>query len=304
MGDYTESKAPIAALNRFLFERLSQILLDANAPEVFDARTWVILDEFQKLGQLRGVDDLFQEGRSKGVRVVLGFQTIEKIIEVYQSEQIPDILMTQAKAVAFLRCIGKTAKFASEHLMKQLVWRESRNSSKSRTAGDWRTQEQEGSGWGQEDDYVVRPDAFYNELPEAGEKNGVGGYYLASAVGHPHHHNYTWRDLSYIAELASAKPQHKRFEERTGRRYQFLEEWTQDDIVRLLPKHEENPLPPMQPKPLKTEIEAQNKVTITFDKPVTSSAEQERRNFADTILDALSRANKFPDEAEKGGKSQ
>ena len=232
LGDHAEAGAPIKALNRFFFQRLTQVLLDSDAPEVFEPRTWIILDEFQRLG-LTGIDDLFQTGRSKGIRMVLGFQNLESVEKAYDSELIPKILMSQAKAVAFLRCIGNTAESAAKYLGMSEVWRESVNKGQSRSIVNFEIQEDHSIQTAIAEELVVRAEEFYKRLPEAGPVNGVWGFYFASAVGDPYLHGYQWNEVKHFAKLKSLKEEHSHFMKRKGRRYQFLTEWEAEDRKRL-----------------------------------------------------------------------
>jgi hypothetical protein len=77
---FSEASRPI---NQALFRMVSLLLLnrtDRSPKEREDAKSqsnWIFLDEVREIGKLKGYHELANKGRSKGVRLVLGFQSIE-----------------------------------------------------------------------------------------------------------------------------------------------------------------------------------------------------------------------------------
>src|SRR5439155_7372550 len=63
----------VTRLNRVLFQRLTQLLLDEKPA----GRTLVVLDELRQLVPLEGLDNLLIEGRDRDICVVAGAQDSE-----------------------------------------------------------------------------------------------------------------------------------------------------------------------------------------------------------------------------------
>ncbi len=77
-------------------------------------RHWFVLDEFRAMQKVDAMHDLLNRGRGKGASVVLGIQSIEGLMEVYQENGTHDIL-SQCTSKSFLRSGGpKTAQWASD----------------------------------------------------------------------------------------------------------------------------------------------------------------------------------------------
>jgi len=112
LGNNQKALAPIQAINRLVFQRLTELILDQ--PESDTRRTWIYLDEVRKLGKLDGLSDLMTNGRSKGVCVVLGFQDIDGIRAVYGKE-VAGELTSMPATFGILRVSGaSTPQWASE----------------------------------------------------------------------------------------------------------------------------------------------------------------------------------------------
>lgn len=121
LGNYQTATAPIQAINRVLFRRLSELILSQGESPGEDRRTWIFLDEVRKLGKLDGLDDVMTNGRSKGACVVLGFQDISGLRSVY-GEQIADEITAMPATFGILRVAGtKTPQWASELFGEQEV---------------------------------------------------------------------------------------------------------------------------------------------------------------------------------------
>ena len=111
LGSRSQYGATLAALNRVLFNRLSQMATDEE--EDTDARTWFFIDEAKYAGKLEGITPLVDRGRSKGMCVVLGFQDVEGMRAVY-SELEADSLIGQCEHKALLRVASPaTAEWAA-----------------------------------------------------------------------------------------------------------------------------------------------------------------------------------------------
>jgi integrase len=74
----------IKPINQAIFRMVSLTLLSR-----FDSLTrssWVFMDEIREIGVLQGYHALANKGRSKGVRLAIGFQTIEGLITEHKDE--------------------------------------------------------------------------------------------------------------------------------------------------------------------------------------------------------------------------
>ena len=78
-------------VNQLLMKRICQLTLSRDEERPIDL-TWFFLDEVREAGKLDGLRRLMTEGRSKGVRVVLGFQDIEGMYELYGEHQAEEMV--------------------------------------------------------------------------------------------------------------------------------------------------------------------------------------------------------------------
>jgi len=113
LGNHPNFRESIAPINSLLLRVLSGHLL--TGPEVDGPRTWVVLDEFRWMEQVECIRELLNQGRSKGISVLLGIQDIEGLKVVYGDHAANEIL-GQCANKSFLR-IGSypTAEWAEKH---------------------------------------------------------------------------------------------------------------------------------------------------------------------------------------------
>lgn len=120
-----ENETVVRPLNRLLFKRLSQLLLDSRynhhveTGEGTKERRAIFLDECSQLGRLEGLSDLLTEGREFGVEVVIGVQTYSQMVSAY-GEQDAKTILGQCGFKAFLKCDGDTAQWAGKQIGQQL----------------------------------------------------------------------------------------------------------------------------------------------------------------------------------------
>jgi hypothetical protein len=88
LGTAASDEEVLKPLNRLLLDRVGQLLLDL--PERPHAgqedpvgRTWLLLDEFPRLGRTTRMPVLMTNGRSKGLVAVIGIQDIADLQETY-----------------------------------------------------------------------------------------------------------------------------------------------------------------------------------------------------------------------------
>ena len=116
LGSSQTAATAIAAANRLLFQRVTQIILD-ELPELAPddpSKTWIVLDEFVRIGRLDGMTDAATMGRSKGLAVVLSLQDIDGMRAVYGREATNEIL-GQFSNIGLLRLNSvETARWAAD----------------------------------------------------------------------------------------------------------------------------------------------------------------------------------------------
>ena len=111
-GRDEDFKAPLDALNRVIFNQLVQLSL--KQPNTERANTWFFLDELREAGKLDRINALIVEGRSHGIRVVIGFQDIDGLREVYGEHAANEIAGVCVNK-AFLRLDSEsTAQWAAK----------------------------------------------------------------------------------------------------------------------------------------------------------------------------------------------
>lgn len=164
VGDKTVRTA-VDAIHRAIFRRLSQLI--TSQPEAPKDETWVVLDEARELGRLEGLSDVLNEGRSKGARVVLGFQDLDGLFQVY-GEHLASEMVGNCGNIAVLKLNNpRTEKWASEYFgsFKYL------KASWSRSSG----QHPSSSISVQEDsDAAILPQEIHNFTPTSREKGLMG----------------------------------------------------------------------------------------------------------------------------------
>jgi len=187
LGNSETARKALDAINRVLFQRITELLLNQSENRDDTRRTWIFLDEVAEAGELAGLMSLLAKGRSKGVCVVLGFQDIEALREVY-GEKIAHALTGQCNNKAILRLESPaTAEWASK-LFGAYEAVEERYSHGEGGGG---------SNWSYAQEYVNRQSVLESQfylLPVINQKNGLSGYYIVQEVG-AYHHTYAGHKL-------------------------------------------------------------------------------------------------------------
>ena len=110
------NRASLDPINQVLFRRLADLLLDRKNTR--DELTWLFLDEVREAGKLDGLPSMLNQGRSKGLSIVLGFQEIEGMEHVY-GEKVAGEIFGQCAYKTFLRTNSqKTASWIEGHFGK------------------------------------------------------------------------------------------------------------------------------------------------------------------------------------------
>lgn len=179
LGNYQAATVPVQAINRTIFSRLTQLILDQSEHE--QRRNWVFLDEVRKLGKLDSLDDLMTNGRSKGAAVVLAFQDIDGMRAVYGKEEAGEITSMPA-SFGCLRVAGaETPRWASDIHGEQEVIQSLRN--RSETVGGGQGFGSLSSSAGQSEQLrekkVFLPSAF-RTLPRPERGKPLYGYFCSA----------------------------------------------------------------------------------------------------------------------------
>jgi hypothetical protein len=217
-GSSHVAEAATEAMTDGAFTFVAKLLLDG--PEVITPETLVGVDEaWRYLSELAA---LLLEGRSKGVFVIINFQDIDEMREVY-GERIANALVAQCSLMAFLgQQSEETARWAS------------------RILGDYESEEGDKG-------LVKRESLFASELlnlPHTTPANGLSGYYVSPYIG------------AYFSCLpgewitANLCPKSKDVPDFVSRpaEHQYLKGWTPADLRRLgLDDDDDPPLAPSEP---------------------------------------------------------
>jgi hypothetical protein len=218
LGNEESLRAPLDALNRVIFQRLTELVL--NGTESTRRRSWFFLDEVKEAGKLDGLSRLLTKGRSKGARVVLGFQDIEGLRSIY-GELAANELAGMCANKAILRIDSEaTARWAAQSIGESL-FREF-TSSTSETRG------KEHSTTSSTQEHITQRQAVLASqlmrlpVPDA---SGFYGYYVTPAVGVYHN------KVSFLGKLRR-HGRRRDFEPRPTQD-QYVPPWAEDDAARV-----------------------------------------------------------------------
>lgn len=170
----------VGPITRALFLRASQLI--TGQPDAGDGSldTWFFLDEVRLAGYLEGLNSLLLKGRSKGAHVVLGFQDIVGMREVY-GPNVGNELVGQCGNLAFLRVTNPdTAEWASKHIGKKEF--EAETVSEGMTQGKLeRSTTQNRSITAQEKDVVPPQEFMLLQVPSLEKGDGMRGVFAIPA---------------------------------------------------------------------------------------------------------------------------
>jgi len=210
LGNNERARVALDRINQVVFKRVSELLLDLKEDRAGKRRNWIFLDELAEAGKLEGLPSLLTKGRSKGVCVVLGFQDIDSLKEVY-GENMAGALTGQCNCKAILRLESpKTAEWASklfgEYEAIEIRTSESFSntsggsggSSSGGGGGSFNWNSSSGSNWSStrsltySEEYAKRQSVLESQLyaiPPTSAETGLTGYYLVPGIG-PYRHTY------------------------------------------------------------------------------------------------------------------
>lgn len=177
----------LQGLNRALFKRLVELV--RKQPEVARGETrqsWFIIDELRNAGNLEDVDKLLVEGRSKGACVVLGFQDLPGLREVFGDKRADEILGACANKVFLQNGDGTTIDYATKHFKSQDILETRVSHSKNKTKGGMGG-DNSSEGYSVSRQRVSRPvvhEGLLKSLPKPSPgRVGLAGYCDTAVVG-------------------------------------------------------------------------------------------------------------------------
>lgn len=224
IGKDNQAKEALSAINQLIFTRVAQILLDK--PEVKRPETFIVLDELASIGKLNQLKELAEEGRSKGVCLAVGFQSIKSIENVY-NEKVAEAITGQFRHKAFLRLDSEpTAEWASKLIGDAEIRRITEGVTMSKDGRNRTLTEQF------QTIRVVKPSEFLSILP-INENIGQGmiGYYLGQKA------YQLLYPIDFIRQNLWAKSDKVPDFLKSPDSYQRLEPWTEEDLHRLSIHH-------------------------------------------------------------------
>jgi len=113
LGGREDLQASLQPINRIAVKIISTTFL-AGAESAQHARLWFFCDELKTAGRLDALPALLN-GRSKGVRCVLGFQDLEGLFVAYGNRDAAKEILARCLTISWLKLGGDdTARWASE----------------------------------------------------------------------------------------------------------------------------------------------------------------------------------------------
>jgi len=251
LGNDEATRTALDAINQVIFKRLTELILAQTESD--SRRTWVFLDELRQAGKLDGLSSLLTKGRSKGACVVLGFQDIEGLREVY-GNQLANEIAGQCANKAILRSdSADTARWCSALFGERevLETRVSHGSNTGTSSQGWRGKETStASSSTTRSEHLAKRDVVLSseimDMPPTTFQNGLPGYYLVPSIG------AYYCDASGDWVRQDIKPKSNRVLDIDPRSEddQFLRHWDEADFKRLGLRISQPP-----PRPTPTELE-------------------------------------------------
>ena len=236
LGNDESARSAIDPINRALFQRASELTLART--EGSESQTWFLLDEIREAGRLPALNPLLLKGRSKGACVVLSFQDIEGLREVY-GPHLANEIVANCNNLALLRTnSAATAEWAAALFGKFLIEDQDKTSGIAGTdASSSKTTRL------LERPSVMSGDLLYLRPPS--EADGLTGYFrdLKARTDEPKRFTIEWK------EIEAARLSGKGFSHRDINRSELvLLPWNGEDLKRLgLDKP--SPVHPPTPRP-------------------------------------------------------
>ena len=228
------SRPTIDMLNQIVFKRLSEIVVDQ--PNSTTRTTAIFIDELSDAPKLDGLKQLAKKGRSKGVCLALGFQSIEGLQDLY-GEKAANEIADQCESKALLRVTGDvTSQWSSKLIGDKLHVETSRTESTTKSYKGHSTLMEKPSvskATSNSQSIVQRATVLPSEfqtIPKTTVENGLTGYYTTGFYP-PFKSTLPLSEFLPDSEPRSSK-QVEAFVPRDPR-HQELPYWTREDLDRL-----------------------------------------------------------------------
>ena len=213
----------VKPINQAIFRMVSLFLLNENDSQT--RSSWIFLDEIREIGRLEGLHALHNKGRSKGVRMVMGFQTITGMRAEHRDENVADEIANICGHRTFLHIdCQKTREWAAAHMgnivVDETVFTFSQGSrDSSPSSKSWRT------------DRVARqsmePSDFDENLKKVSIENGLTALHTVPTVG-----TYvSWVPWNWVTKNFK-RPEEEQPVFRPNHQ-QKLRDWNKTDLKRL-----------------------------------------------------------------------
>ncbi|MBW4473941.1 MAG: type IV secretion system DNA-binding domain-containing protein [Stenomitos rutilans HA7619-LM2] len=226
LGIDNEAETILSTLNRVIFTRAAQLLLNGrDQPSGQPPSTFIVLDELPGLGKIDKLHPLATRGRSKGVCLVVGFQSMEDLRRIY-GDGMSEAITGQFRHKAMLRLDEpRTAEWTAQSIGEQQL---DRKTKVYKDEGGELFGYNDPTGKSQQiiTERTVLPAEFLN-IPPIDSDQGLTGYYRTRFT---HKHTYPLRFLAENLQPPNkacadffAAPDH----------YQRLRLWDREDWKRL-----------------------------------------------------------------------
>lgn len=218
---FREALRPV---HQLLFDFVADQIL--SQPDSRERKSWFVLDEVRDMGRLGNLFHMANEGRSKGVALVLGIQAVEGLYELYGQNGAHEVL-AQMRHKTFLQCDSGTAQWAEQHF-GEVQWRVlSETYSRNHGGKDGPSGSTSSSTARRRESALLASEVM--QLPSA-----VPGGKVEMVNDVPMIGSYScWNDFDWLlGELRPAHPNVPNSMERPGEQQQ-LKEWTEADRKRL-----------------------------------------------------------------------
>lgn len=134
---------------------------------------WLFFDECPQLGKLPELKPFLEIGRSKGVRVVMGFQNPSQLKELYDKDGA-DSMLDIFQSYIFCMLGSEAADWASNSVGKQIIERFKPSTSTNSGSGGGGSSS---ASWDRQEDAAIRPVDFTQGLGVDKEAGGVWALY-------------------------------------------------------------------------------------------------------------------------------
>ncbi len=230
LGSQKTEDSAMETINRVLLDLLKKFWLEA--PGKLDMpKHFLVMDELPSAGFQPAISSIMNEGREKGVSVVLGFQDISDLYHIYKNDKA-ESMTAQASHKALLRMEGDvTPQWASRIVGESEQFEYTYGSSISNDGNGSSSK----STTEQLTRKAVLMPSHFKTLPRVTKGSGLAAYYLSPLAGGAWKHHYSEKEL--FSPTAILKPSD---ESMTPQKALIppLQDWTAEDLQRLkLPAH-------------------------------------------------------------------